>query len=173
MALDQLTAGGNADAAKNPLRLAEENLLRRKINVGTQVFDLSVGRLSIGVGRQRQCDLSIANIDRVEEWLSLQKRAVIYIERQPADLHHGVLTMPIIENANILRDEAAERIEREPPDGGFDTMLAQFFHHQRAPGTAEAFFGQIPAPASKGAEREHNDEADTSIDGAPPERPSC
>ena len=38
IALDHLTGGGDANATKNSIRLAEVDLIRRKINVGIQLF---------------------------------------------------------------------------------------------------------------------------------------
>ena len=50
-----------------------------------------------------------------------------------------------IEDAHVLRDQAAERIERELADGSFDAALAQFFDDADAELSTEAAIRQIPA----------------------------
>ena len=60
--------------------------------------------------------LSIANIERIEKGLMMEQGGIIDIERDFADETERVLTMFVIEDPNVLRHEAAERIECQVTD---------------------------------------------------------
>ena len=170
IALDHLTGGGNANVAKNSVRLAEIDLVWRKIDAGIQIFYLGARRFWIDAGGQRQGQFRIADIDSVEERLVLQKRGIIDVERNPADSADDVFTVFIIKNTNILRDQTPKRIECDPADRSFHAMFAQLLHHQSAPFLAESFFGKVPAAPGQGTERKHRQETHRGDEDSTPQR---
>ena len=75
--------------------------------------------------------------------------------------------MFLVENADVLRHQAAEWIKREPADRSFHAALVQFANNQRAPGAAETARSEVPTAACECAEREYGEKtADTDNDSA-------
>ena len=154
VAFDQLAGRGNAHAAEDSFRLADINLLGRKINVRAKVFELRVVDLSLSA-LKRQAYLCVAHVERVEKRLMMEQRRIIDVERDLADERKRVLALLVIENSYVLRNQAAERVERQSPDGGFHAALAQFFGDAPAPMPAETFSREVP---SADEERGYNDD---------------
>src|SRR5580700_3867883 len=152
--LDQLAGRGNAHAAENSFRLTDVNLLGRKVNVRAKVFELRVVDLSLSA-LKRQADLSVAHVERVEKRLMMKQRRIIDIERYLADERQCILALFVIENSYVLRNQPAEWIERQSPDGGFHATLAQFFGNAPAPMPAKPFSREIP---SANEQRGYNDD---------------
>ncbi len=116
--------------------------------MGAEVFQpgLAAAHGAIGI---REGDVGVADIDRVQERLAMEKRGVIDIKREFADNGEERGRILEIVNAHILRDEAAEGIEGETTDGGFDAALAQLVRDGGAPLAAETFVRQIPTSEKK------------------------
>src|SRR5205807_10293579 len=88
-------------------------------------------------------DLRIPHVECVEKRLMMDERSVIDIERDLADPGKRVLAILVIKNPDIFCDETAKRIQRQAPDVGFDSVLAQFLHYPVAPLTAKASLGEV------------------------------
>ena len=88
----------------------------------------------------------------------MEERGVVDIEREFADDGEGFVAILEIVNAHVLRDEAAEGIEREPAHGGFDAAFAQFVRDGGAPLPAETFVRQIPAAPKQERDECENEE---------------
>ena len=89
----------------------------------------------------------------------MKKRGVVDIEREFADDREEFGAILEIVNPHILRDEAAEGIEREPPHGGFHAAAAQFVGDGGAPLPAETFVRQIPAAEHEQREAREQEKA--------------
>ena len=165
--LDQLTGRGNTHAAKQSFRLAHVNLFRRKINVRVEMAELRLLPFSFH-SRKRQGQLRVAQIDRVQKWLVMQKRAVINVERNFADERERVLAVFVIVNAHVARDQTAKWIEREMADRGLHAVFSQFFHNKVTPLPAESFAREIPA-----AGQQRGDEQDNKKAPRADEKPTC
>ena len=113
--LNQLPRRGNSYAAKNSFGLADVDLFRWKINVGTESRQFRLGRFRI-VRRNRESDLRVTDIESVQERLPMEECRIINIERDLADDGDRVLAFFVIENAHVACDEPAERIECETLD---------------------------------------------------------
>jgi len=151
-ALDQLTGGGNANAAENSISLADVDLVWRKIDVGIQVFYLGASDSDRRYG-QRENQFRIADINSVLGTAGVVKGGVIYVERNAANPPDGVFTVFIIKNANILRDQTPKWIERDAANRSLHAMFAQLLHHQSPPFLAEPLFREIqPPPANAPSE---------------------
>src|SRR6266550_5702053 len=98
----------------------------------------------------------------------MNQRGVIDVERNLAHPRQHIVAVLVIENAHILRNQPAERIECEPSHGSFHTAPVQFFHHSIAPLPAESFFGKVISASEKGGERE--DKAETKNGNRQPTR---
>ena len=71
----------------------------------------------------------------------------------------GLCAVVEIVNAEVLRDEPAEWIERQPTDRSFDAALAEFLHHLQAELPAETFIREIPAPEPQPTSTAEHEEA--------------
>jgi hypothetical protein len=153
-----LPSRGNLDPAKGSLRLADVNLFWWKINVGAQVGELgSIGFLIRCL--EWKNDLRIAHIECVEERLMMDERSVIDIERDLADQGQCVLAILVIKNPHIFCDETTKRVQRQTPDAGFDSVLAQFLYYAVAPLTAKSSLGEVIAAAANPKNCAKNHEA--------------
>ena len=151
VAFDQLAGRGNAHAAKHSFSLADIDLLRREIDMRTELGDPRVRRRgSREPGRNRQ--LCAADIERIQERLMMEERGVIDIQRDLADDREGVLAILEIENPDVLGDQAADRIERQPAHRGFDAPLVKFFDDAVTPLPAEPALRQIPSAPGQRAD---------------------
>src|ERR1043166_4140171 len=110
-ALDQLSRGRNADTAKNSFGLADVNLFGRKKNVCPKVAQLRFLDLPFS-GGQRESDLSVANIQRIEERLVMNQGGVIDVERDFAHPRQRILAVLVIENPHVLGHQSAKWVER-------------------------------------------------------------
>ena len=88
-------------------------------------------------------DLRIPHVECVEKRLMMDERSVIDIERDLADQGQNVLAILVIKNPYIFCDETAKRVQRQAPDVGFDSVLAQFLHYPVAPLTAKSSLGEV------------------------------
>ena len=79
--------------------------------MGAEIVELRLTGIPINAC-EWQRDLRITHVERVEEWLMMDVRGVINIEGDFADQSEGILTVLVIEDAHILRDQTAEWIER-------------------------------------------------------------
>ena len=75
----------------------------------------------------------------------MEERGVIDVQRDLADDGERVLAILEIENPDVLRDQAANRIERQPAHRCFDAPLVQFFDDALTPLPSEPALGQIPS----------------------------
>ena len=114
-ALDQLAAGRNAHPAEEALGLAHLDSFRRKINVSPKAFQLGLCDLAFD-GRKRDGEIAVANVERIEERLVMEKRRIIDIKRDLTHYCERSFALLVVINADVTRDQAAERIEREPAD---------------------------------------------------------
>ena len=80
----------------------------------------------------------------------MEERGVIDIQRDLADDREGGLAILEIENPDVLRDQAANRIERQPADRCFDAPLVKFLDDAVTPLPAEPALGQIPSAPGQG-----------------------
>ena len=112
----------------------------------------------LGRALSGQTNLRVAHVEAVQKRLPMNERGVIEIERDFAHDGEGVIAIFVIIQANFLRDESAERIEREVRDVRFDAVLVQFFGDECARSRAEASRRQIPAAADDRGDRENNGE---------------
>ena len=71
-------------------------------------------------------EVAVADVERVQERLVMEKRGVVDIERDFAHDREGLVAFFVIEDAHVARDQAAEWIEREPADGSFHAAFVQF-----------------------------------------------
>ena len=145
---DQLTAGRDAHPAENSLCLADLDPFRREIDVSAKSFQLRLLDLA-GDGRKRDGKVAVANVERVQKRLMMKKGRVIDIERDLAHDRERLVTFFVVVNADVARDQPAERIERQAADGGFDPAFVQLLDDFLSPAAAETFLGQIPAAGQK------------------------
>jgi hypothetical protein len=82
----------------------------------------------------------------------MEERGVIDIQLDLADNRECVLAILEIENPRVLRDQAANRIERQPAHRCFDAPLVKFFDDAVTPLPAKTALGQIPSAPGKGAD---------------------
>src|ERR1700674_2357551 len=75
----------------------------------------------------------------------IKERGVIDIQRDLADDRERVLAILEIENPDVLRDQAAHRIERQQPHRCFDAPFVKFFDNAVTPLSPEPAFRQIPS----------------------------
>ena len=143
---DQLAGGRDSDTAKNPFRLTDVNLFRRKINTSVKFSELRLLGFSFWPF-QRERDLGIANVERVEKWLVMKKSGVVDVEHDLADEGERVLALAVTEDAHIARDQAAEWVEGEMAYRCFDAAPVQLFHDPRPCPPAKTFARQIPTAA--------------------------
>ena len=88
----------------------------------------------------------------------MKERGVIDVQGDLADYRERVLTIFEIVNLNILRDQAADRIEGKAPDRRFDASLVKFLHDAVPPFFSEAAPGEIPsAPGQAKHAGEHGE----------------
>ena len=104
-------------------------------------------------------NLRIPHVECVEKWLMMDERRVIDIERDLANQSQNVLVILVIKNPYIFCDETAKRIQRQAPDVGFDSVLAQFLHYPVAPLTAKASLGEVISSAANPKNYAKNHEA--------------
>jgi hypothetical protein len=159
LSLDQLAGHRNAHAAKNSFGLTDINLFGRKINMGPEVFELRLVDLSFAP-LERQTHLRVADVDRVQERLVMEQGRVIDVERDLTDDSERVLSLFVIINPDVARDQTAKGIEREATNLRFDAVLAQFLRDLITPMPAEAFFRQVPAATEHGGEGHHDNETE-------------
>src|SRR5213078_4900455 len=98
---------------------------------------------------ERQRQFRVANIERVQKRLMMEKRGVINIENDLADEREGVTAVLITENANVSRDQTTERIQSETADRRFNAAPVQFLDDSRARPSAETFPRQVPPTADR------------------------
>src|SRR5262245_4527913 len=103
--------------------------------------------------------MTVANVERAEERLVMEKCGVVDIKRALAHDRKGALPLLVIINSDVARNSASNWLEGEPADRGFDSSLVEFFDHLVAPVAAEAFLGQIPSAGRKSAEHEQGSQA--------------
>ncbi len=94
----------------------------------------------------------------------MQERGVINIQRDLADDRERVLAILEVENPDILRDQAANRVERQPAHRCFHAALVQFCDDPVAPLPSEPALGQIPSAPGQG--EDDRDEKETQGSGA-------
>ena len=114
--------------------------------MGAEVVELRLVGFPIGRSKWKR-DLRVTNIERVEKTFMMDERSVIDIERDFANHGQRVFAVFVIEDAYILCDEAAERIQCQSANGGFDAAPVQFLDHAVSPLPAEPSFRKIPAAA--------------------------
>ena len=102
----------------------------------------------------------------------MEKRGVIDVERDLANYRQWRIAISKIVNPEILHHQAAEGIEREPADGGFDPALAEFFDHASAELTAKPPVSEIPATPKQKSEKGEKDEARSACCQLPPPGPA-
>ena len=117
--------------------------------MGAEIIQLRFVDLSRGA-LEWQRDLRVAHVEGVKKWLMMDERGVIDVERDFADEGERVFAILVIEDAHVLGDQAAERIERQPADGRFDAALVQFFDDAVTPLPAKALLGQIQSTPWQG-----------------------
>ena len=93
-------------------------------------------------------DLRITHVEGIEKRLMMDQRSVVDIERDLADQGQSVLAILVIENPYIFCHETTKWVERQTPDAGLDSMLAQFLHYAVAPLAAKSSLGHVIAPGS-------------------------
>ena len=99
-------------------------------------------------GLKWKTDLRIAYIERVEKRFVMDQRSVIDIERNFADQGQRILAILVIKDPHIFCHKPTKRVQRQTPDAGFDSVLAQFLHYAVAPLTAKSSFGEVIAAAA-------------------------
>jgi hypothetical protein len=114
--------------------------------VGIKIRQLRFLQFAVGSSK-REGDLSVADIERVEEGLTMNERGVIDIERNFVNEPQQILAMIVIVNPDVLRNQPAEWIESYPAYRRFDASAVQFFHHAKPPLPAKASFCQIKPAA--------------------------
>ncbi len=88
----------------------------------------------------------------------MEERRVINVERDFADDREGILAILEIVDPDVLRNETAHRIDREPLDRRFDPALVQLLGDTIAPFLAKPALRQIPAgPAEDENERNNRE----------------
>jgi hypothetical protein len=93
----------------------------------------------------------------------MEERGVIDVERDFADDRDDVFPIFEIVNPDVLRDQAANGIEREAAHRGFDAALMQLFDDPLAPLFAEPAFSQIPAAPGEEEDNADDREAQNSV----------
>src|SRR5438045_5416745 len=122
--------------------------MRLKIDMHTQIIELGTIDRSLGIF-EMQGDLRVLNVEYVQKWLMMDERRIINIQRDFTDTGERLLAIFVIEDSHILRDQAAERIQCQPPDRSFDTAFVQFLNHAVTPLPAEASFREVPTAAQR------------------------
>src|SRR5450755_1922251 len=82
----------------------------------------------------------------------MEERGIIDIQRDLADNRDGVLAILEIENPDVLGDQAANRIKRQPAHRCFDAPLVKFFDDAATPLSSEPALRQIPSAPGKRAD---------------------
>src|SRR3954453_11583075 len=113
----------DADAAKDSFGLADVDLVGWKIDVRAKLLQLRFARVRIAFRRGKR-RVRIAHIDRIQKRLRMQERGVVDVERDFTDREQWLFAVLCVIDADVARDEAAERIERQLAHGSFDPALA-------------------------------------------------
>ena len=137
--------------------------------MGAEIIQLRFVDLSRGA-LEWQRDLRVAHVEGVKKWLMMDERGVIDVERDFADEGERVFAILVIEDAHVLGDQAAERIERQPADGRFDAALVQFFDDAVTPLPAKALLGQIQSTAWQGRDGKNSQQTQCAHKNAARER---
>src|ERR1700681_3198609 len=82
----------------------------------------------------------------------MEERGVIDIQRDFTDDRERVLVVLEIENADVLGDQAMNRIERQPAHRRFDAPLVKLFDDAVTPLPSEPARRQIPPAPGQGAD---------------------
>src|SRR5205823_13436546 len=77
----------------------------------------------------------------------MDDRRIINIQRDFTDTGEPLIAIFVIEDSHILCDQAAERIQCQPPERSFETAFVQFLDHPVTPFPAEASFPKLPTAA--------------------------
>src|SRR5437867_4252317 len=121
------------------------------MNMGAEIMQLRLADFSIRAFKWHG-NLGVAHVEAVEEWLVMDERGVIDVERDFADESERVFAIFVIEDAHVLCDQAPERVERQSADGSFDAALVQFFDHAVTPLPAKALPGHIQPTTKQGGD---------------------
>jgi hypothetical protein len=73
----------------------------------------------------------------------MDKRSVIDIERDFADQGQRILAILVIKDPHIFCHKPTKWVQRQAPDAGFDSVLAQLLHYAVAPLTAKSSLGHV------------------------------
>ena len=86
----------------------------------------------------------------------MEKRRIIDIERKLTHDRERLFALFVIVDADVARDQTAERIKGETAHRGLDAALVQFLDDLVAPIAAEAFFGQIITATDESTEKKND-----------------
>lgn len=115
--------------------------------------DFDLGSIALR-GVDRNIEVCIAQIQRVDERAALKQVGVVDDQPDFIDPRDHPLAVAFVEDAHLLRHDAAEWLHSQPGQRQLHSPLVEFERDEPLPFVGKAFIGRIPTGHEESGEQQ-------------------